>query len=62
MSETRDPIEPAAHPNEGPADAPTYQGSRFPWWLTLVYLAFILWAVSYVGLFVFPDLRAWLSR
>jgi hypothetical protein len=43
-------------------DTPTYQGSRFPWWLTLFYLAFLIWGLTYASLYYLPDLRAWLSR
>lgn len=45
-----------------PVEPPTYQGSRFPWWLTLLYLAFALWGFVYMFRFYLPDLKAWLTR
>jgi len=62
MSETRTPAPPAPPPGESGRETPTYQGSRFPWWLTLLYIAFLIWAITYVSLFFFPDLRSWLSK
>ncbi len=51
---------------EGPTgargDQPTYQGSRFPWWLTILYFAFAIWGFLYMAYLYVPDLRAWLSR
>jgi hypothetical protein len=43
-------------------EAPTYQGSRFPWWLTLLYLGFIVFGFLYLAIHYLPDLRAWLAR
>jgi hypothetical protein len=50
--------EPAREPPE--RDTPTYQGSRFPWWLAVLYLAFVVWGFAYLALYYLPDLRAWL--
>ena len=44
----------------GAPDTPTYQGSRFPWWLALIYAAFGLFAFLYLVLHYLPDLRSWL--
>lgn len=49
-------------PGDRPEEPPTYQGSRFPWWLTLLYLAFALWGFVYMLRFYLPDLKAWLTR
>jgi hypothetical protein len=43
------------------SEAPTYQGSRFPWWLTLLWLAFAAFAVIYSMIYYLPDLKAWLA-
>jgi len=45
-----------------PADTPTYQGSRFPWWLALLYLAFAAFGFVYMLRYYLPDLKAWLVR
>jgi hypothetical protein len=62
MSETRSPAKPADPPGERKNGTPTYQGSRFPWWLTLFWVAFLIWGLAYASLHYLPDLRAWLSR
>jgi hypothetical protein len=59
-----------APPGPGrPGDAPagggerlTYQGSRFPWWLTILWIGFFLWGLIYAFRYFLPDLRAWLAR
>jgi hypothetical protein len=40
----------------------TYQGSRFPWWLTILWIGFALWGLIYMVRYFLPDLRAWLVR
>lgn len=40
----------------------TYQGSRFPWWLTLLWLAFAVWGATYLAIYFLPDLKGWLQR
>jgi hypothetical protein len=42
--------------------APTYQGSRFPWWLTLLWVAFIAFGVVYSLIYFLPDLKSWLQK
>lgn len=42
-------------------ETPTYQGSRFPWWLTLLWLAFGAWGAIYLLRYYLPDLKAWLT-
>jgi hypothetical protein len=59
MSEPR--RDAAGEPEDGPG-ALTYHGSRFPWWLTLLWLAFAIWGVVYALLYFVPDLTAWLAR
>ncbi|MBI3450311.1 MAG: hypothetical protein HY049_15530 [Acidobacteria bacterium] len=44
----------------GEPGAPTYQGSRFPWWLALIWLAFLAWGGIYIAMYYLPDLKAWL--
>lgn len=45
-----------------PSDTPTYQGSHFPWWLALLYLAFAAFGFVYMLRYYLPDLKAWLVR
>ncbi|MEE9219286.1 MAG: hypothetical protein V3U98_09495 [Acidobacteriota bacterium] len=40
----------------------TYQGIRFPWWLTIIWIAFLAWGMVYLVLYYVPDLRAWLQH
>ena len=42
-------------------ERPTYEGSRFPWWIALYFVAFLIFAVVYHLLYAFPDLRLWLT-
>lgn len=56
---TNSPKTPAASPGE--ADRPTYEGSRFPWWLLIPWILFFVFAVAYHLLYAFPDLRLWLT-
>lgn len=44
------------------AETPTYQGSRFPWWLLLIWAAFGTFAVLYSLWHTIPSLKAWLAR
>ncbi len=43
-------------------EPPTYQGSRFPWWLTVLWLVFMGWAFIYLAVFYLDDLKAWLLK
>jgi hypothetical protein len=40
----------------------TYSGSRFPWWITLIWASFFLFAFIYMSRFFFPDLARWLRH
>lgn len=63
MSLTRIPGEGADETGPArPGEVPTYQGSRFPWWLALLYLAFAVFGFVYMLRFYLPDLKAWLVR
>jgi hypothetical protein len=62
MSDPHDRQGGAPPAGESERDTPTYQGSRFPWWLTILYAAFLIWGLTYMSLFFFPDLRSWLAR
>jgi len=42
--------------------APTYQGSRFPWWLALIWIAFLAFGAVYLTLYYLPDLKGWLLK
>jgi hypothetical protein len=53
------PAPPAAEP--APAERPTYEGSRLPWWIVAWFVAFFIFAVVYHLLYAFPDLRLWLT-
>jgi hypothetical protein len=41
-------------------DAPTYEGSRFPWWLTALWVVFLVWGAVYLLTYFLPDLKTWL--
>jgi hypothetical protein len=43
-------------------EIPTYQGSRFPWWLALYWVGFLVMGTLYLYFHFVPDLRSWLSR
>ncbi len=60
-SPTNSPNNPSTDPGQ-PADRPTYEGSRFPWWLLIPWAIFIIFAVTYHVLYAFPDLRLWLTN
>jgi hypothetical protein len=62
MSDLRSPSKREAPSPERENGAPTYQGSRFPWWLTLFWIAFLIWGLTYASFYFLPDLRAWISR
>jgi len=52
----------ASGAQEPRAERLTYQGIRFPWWLTLVWIAFAAWGAIYLLLYFVPDLRGWLQH
>jgi hypothetical protein len=56
---TNSPGRPTTEPP--PSDRPTYEGSRFPWWMVMFWVVFLIFAVTYHLLYVFPDLRLWLT-
>lgn len=53
-----DKVEPTENERE---PLPTYEGSRFPWWLVLIWIAFFVFSVVYLILWMFPDLKLWLT-
>jgi hypothetical protein len=47
-----------ADPESAP---PSYEGSAVPWWLVVLFLAFIAWAIYYLVRWVPSSLREWFS-
>jgi hypothetical protein len=58
MNELPDPRRDDSRPPRG--DAPTYEGSRFPWWLTALWVVFLVWGAVYLLAYFLPDLKTWL--
>lgn len=64
------PTSTATDPASGPIESdpleggqtPTYQGSRFPWWLAIFWLSFLVFGLAYLARLYLPDLRTWLVR
>lgn len=48
-------------PKEPREQGPTYEGSRFPWWMVMYWVAFFVFCAVYLTLYMFPDLKLWLT-
>ncbi|MBI4232130.1 hypothetical protein HY605_02765 [Candidatus Peregrinibacteria bacterium] len=38
-----------------------YQTGKIPWFVTLLWVAFLLWAIWYTLSYFIPDIRSWLK-
>lgn len=45
-----------------PDVTPKYEGNRFPWWLLIIWLAFLWWAVSYFIEWTGPEYSEWFEK
>jgi hypothetical protein len=40
----------------------TYSGSRFPWWMLVIWVCFILSSTAYLITFMLPNLSRWVDK
>jgi hypothetical protein len=40
----------------------SYQGSKFPWWLALIWIGFLTWFVGYLLYYGLPNFIIWLKQ
>ncbi|HET9135281.1 MAG TPA: hypothetical protein VFO76_01490 [Candidatus Kapabacteria bacterium] len=40
----------------------TYSGNRFPWWMLVIWVCFILSSTAYLITFMLPNLSRWVDK
>ena len=51
-----------ADENSSTPDRFTYQGSRFPWWMLVIWVCFILGSTWYSIQYMLPNLSKWVDK
>lgn len=62
MTEPAVKVDSADSNNVVPDTTPKYEGNRFPWWLLLIWLGFIWWAVTYFIEWGGPEYSEWFAK